>query len=185
MPDNVSALQLRAHGRSDPAGDRPAVAPRQPLRPSSWRALIGVPSRGRRRAHALSRPRGGDRRAQCADGAAAGRRRARGLSPAVAFGPARIVGPAVHAAGDDHRPDHPRRADHRGADAADHRGLVDRVPRRARGHGCRPARAHRDPDLGRAASAWSPRCSQASVARPRRSAPSSSSAAISTASPAP
>src|SRR3954452_13330286 len=82
-------------------------------------------------------------------GFAARRRGARRLSPAVAFGPARIVGPAVHPAGDDHRADHPRRTDHRGADAADHRGLVDRVPRRARDHGCRPARAHRDPDLGR------------------------------------
>ena len=137
-----------AHGRSNPAGDHPIVAPRQ-LRGRHPGRTHRRASGGRRRAYALCRPRGGDRRSQCADGVAARRRGARCLSPAVAFGPTRIMGPAVHAAGDDHRPDHPRHPDHRGADAADHRGLVDRVPRRARGHGCRPARAHRDPDLGR------------------------------------
>ena len=53
------------------------------------------------------------------------------------------------------------------------------------GDECRPARPRRDADLGRAASALSSRCSRASAAPRPRSAPSSSSAAISTASPAP
>ena len=159
------------HRRSGADGDRAAVAARQPVGGRA-RALVGVPLGAAHRAHPLSRPRGGDRHPQCADGPAAGGGRARGLSPAVALGAARLVGPAVHAAGDGHRPDRADRPDHRGAHAPDHRGPVGGVPRRARRHGCRAARPHRHADLGRRASASSPRCSPASGAPPPRSAPS-------------
>ena len=141
------------HGRSGPAGDRAIVAhgqlcSRHPGRTDRCAA------RRRGRAHALSRSRGRDRRSQCADGAAAGRGGACRLSAAVALGPARILGSAVHAAGDGDRADHAGRADHRRADAADHRGSLGRIPRRARRHGCRARSAASRPDLGCAASAW-------------------------------
>ena len=84
-----------------------------------------------------------------------------------------------------HRADHPGRADHRRADAPDHRGSLARISRRTDRDECRPGRPRRDADLGRALQPASPRCWRASAARPPRSAPSSSSAAISTASPAP
>ena len=100
-------------------------------------------------------------------------------------GPLGDMGPAVHAAGHGDRANRAGGADHRRAGAADHRRSVGRISRRARRHECRPAAPHRDADLGRALSAWSPRCLPDSAARRRKSAPSSSSAAISTASPAP
>ena len=96
---------------------------------------------GRRtaRAHALPRPRGRRRHSQCADGLAAGRRRPCGLSPAVAIGAARRMGPAVHAAGHGHRADRAGRADHRRADAADDRRPVGGISGRAHGDEYRPA----------------------------------------------
>ena len=148
MPENVSALQLVLTG--DPAlfaivrlsliVSLSAVAAGGPDRPAARRLA---------RAVALSRPRRRDRRPQCADGPAAGRGRALRVSAAVAIGAARIVGHPVHAAGDDHRADDPDRADHRRAGAADHRGSLARISRRARGDECRHARPRRDAALGR------------------------------------
>ena len=66
-----------------------------------------------------------------------------GVSDAVALGAARILGPAVHAAGHGDRADRAGGADHRGADPANHRGFVGRVSRRARRHECRPRRPRR------------------------------------------
>src|SRR5215831_4709 len=93
-----------AHRRSGAACDCALVAHRQSVgrrfrrthRRAVWR---------RRRAHALSRPRGCDRHPQRADGIAARRRRARDLPPAVALRAARSVGPSVHPASDDRRAD--------------------------------------------------------------------------------
>ncbi len=65
-------------------------------------------------------------------------------------GPLGSFGPAVHATSHGDRADHAGRADHRRADAADHRRFVGRISRRTRGHECRAGAARRDADLGRA-----------------------------------
>jgi ABC-type spermidine/putrescine transport system permease subunit II len=51
------------------------------------------------------------------------------LLSALALGAARIVGSSVHPAGDDRRPDRAHRAHHGCADAANHRGFGERIPR--------------------------------------------------------
>ena len=178
-----NSSSTRSQRRSCAVRHRAAVALCQPVRGGAGRA--DRHSAGRlHRADEIPRTSGRHRPAQRADGPAAGRRRSRGLSGAVALRAAGLVRPAVHAGRDDHRADRAGHADHRRADAPDHRGSLDRIPRRTHRDEFRPARPRHRADLGRALQPASPRCSQASAARRRRSAPSSSSAAISKASPA-
>src|SRR5215813_1081706 len=114
--------------RSGAVRHRTAVAAGEPLgRP--WRRSDRTTAGRADRAHALPRASARDRDPQRADGLTAGGGGAPGLSRAVALGPARILGHPVHAAGHDHRADDPDRPDHRGADAADYRGPVGRIPR--------------------------------------------------------
>src|SRR5215510_7156564 len=101
MPTGFSALQLVL--TADPA----------------LIAIVRLSLRRLSRARPLPWAGGGHRRDQCPHGAAAGRGRASGLPSPVARGPARILGPPIHTAGDDRRADRADRADHRGADAAD------------------------------------------------------------------
>ena len=104
MPENVSALQLVLSG--DPALFAIVrLSLVVSLSAAVFGALVGIPAGAALALTRFPRPRGGDRRSQCADGTAAGRGRARGLSPALALRTARVVGPAVHAAGDGDRAD--------------------------------------------------------------------------------
>ena len=103
-----------AHRRSGAVRYRMAVAGSQHQRGAAGGADRRA-GRGVSRAHAISRPRGRNRFPQCADGFAAGGGRTCGVPGAVALGTARVVGPAVHAAGHGDRANHSGRSDNRRA----------------------------------------------------------------------
>ena len=183
MPQDVTALQLVLSG--DPALFAIVrLSLYVSLSAVALAALIGIPLGACDCADEIPRTPGRHRPAQRPDGPAAGGRRSRGLSGAVALRAARRVRPAVHAAGHDRRADRAGHADHRRAGAPDHRGSLDRIPRRTHRDESRPARPRHGADLGRALQSRHRAARRASAVRRRRSAPSSSSAAISKALPA-
>ncbi|CAA9231746.1 MAG: Tungstate ABC transporter, permease protein, partial [uncultured Craurococcus sp.] len=101
---------LRLHGRHR-AGPRWGCGDARHPRPVAAGEPGGARHRGGRRVaargaaggRAVSREAGGGRRAECADGAAAGGRRAADLPAALAFRAARQLGAAVHPGGDGDR----------------------------------------------------------------------------------